>query len=86
MSHAGVFSYTALDESQGAARRRLVSTNFALISSAAASLGGIPAMLTAEDCCASGGPHEHAVVGWGVICHLSSDELIVNQAWHQLEG
>ena len=60
---AGVYAFNALDASQAAARRKVAASNFALISSAAASLGGIPSMLTAEDCCAPGGPHEHAVIG-----------------------
>ena len=57
-----------LDDSQASARRQVIHSNFALIASAAAELGGVPAMLSAQDCCAPGGPHEHAVVG----CELAS--------------
>ena len=68
MHGAGDYAFSALDESKAAARRKVADRNFALISSAAASLGGVPAMLTAEDCCAPGGPHEHAVIGYGLRC------------------
>ena len=57
-----------MDASQASARRQVIHSNFALISSAAADLGGVPAMLSAQDCCDPGGPHEHAVVG----CELKS--------------
>ncbi len=52
-----------LDESLMPAQRKVITDNFELIASATASLGGIPPMLSAEDCCAPGAPHEHAVIG-----------------------
>ena len=66
--HADPFSSSMLDDSQASARRQVIHSNFALIGSAAAELGGVPAMLSAQDCCAPGGLHEHAVVG----CELAS--------------
>lgn len=51
-----------LDEGEQA-RRTATHRNFELLAAATARLGGLPPMLTAEDCCAPGGPHEHAVIG-----------------------
>ena len=64
MCDAGEYAFIATDACHAAARRKIADSNFALVSAAAASLGGVPAMLTAEDCCAPGGPHEHAVIGY----------------------
>ena len=53
-----------LDEGEQAGPRRAATRrNFELLAAATARLGGLPPMLTAEDCCAPGGPHEHAVIG-----------------------
>lgn len=57
------WSFALLDDSLAPVQRKAVAENFGLIASAAANLGGIPPMLSAEDCCASGVPHEHAVIG-----------------------
>jgi hypothetical protein len=53
-----------LDEGEQAGPRRAAThRNFELLTAAGARLGGIPPILTADDCCAPGGPHEHAVIG-----------------------
>lgn len=53
-----------LDEGEQAGPRRAAThRNFELLTAATARLGSVPPMLTAEDCCAPGGPHEHAVIG-----------------------
>ncbi|KAK9905711.1 hypothetical protein WJX75_004975 [Coccomyxa subellipsoidea] len=54
-----------LDEGEQAGPRRAAThRNFELLTAAGARLGGIPPILTADDCCAPGGPHEHAVIGY----------------------
>lgn len=53
-----------LDEGEQAGPRRAAThRNFELLAVATARLGGVPRMLTADDCCAPGGPHEHAIIG-----------------------
>ncbi len=53
-----------LDEGEQAEQRReAIRANFRLLAAATDRLGGVPSMLAAEDCCAPGGPHEHAVIG-----------------------
>ncbi|BDA47246.1 probable abnormal spindle-like microcephaly-associated protein homolog [Coccomyxa sp. Obi] len=69
-----------LDEGEQAGPRRAAThRNFELLAAATARLGCVPPMLTAEDCCAPGGPHEHAVIGYvaflcGRLLEVSSEE------------
>ena len=54
-----------LDEGEQAEqRRKAIHSNFRLLATATGRLGGVPAMLDAQDCCAPGGPHEHAAIGY----------------------
>jgi hypothetical protein len=63
-----------LEEGPGAREWRAgVEHNFALLAGAVQRLGGLPAMLDAADCCAPGGPHQHAVAGCAcnlIVCFI----------------
>ncbi|CAL8472299.1 g11841 [Coccomyxa elongata] len=69
-----------LDEGEQAGPRRAAThRNFELLAAATARLGGLPPMLTAEDCCAPGGAYEHAVIGYvaflcGRLLEVSTEE------------
>ena len=63
-----------------------MTSNFRLLGGALARLGGVPPMLTAEDCCGGRSPDEKVVIGF--LAHLCSRLLEVSaeeRAAHTLQ-